>query len=51
MDRDRANEQNLRMREWFRDRTGLETNLLSVHMAEIDRLIGGGGERWTFTRL
>lgn len=42
MDENRANEQNERMRDWFRQRSGLEDVLLSVHMKEIDRLLGYG---------
>ena len=34
-----SEEQNVRMREWFKIRTGLKSGLLSVHMKEIDKLL------------
>lgn len=42
LDKNMANsrQQNKRLRKWFKSRTGLQTELLSEHMAEIDRLIG-----------
>ena len=36
---ERAIEQNNRMREWFKSRTGLDSTLLSEHMTEVDRLL------------
>ena len=38
---DNTVEQNKRMREWFKERTGLEDTLLSVHMKQIDVMLKG----------
>ena len=38
----RTDRQNLRMREWFKERTGLDSDLLHDHMLEIDFLLKGG---------
>ena len=41
MKENQAIDQNFRMREWFKQRTGLDTDFLNDHMEEIDRLLGG----------
>jgi hypothetical protein len=38
---DNAAEQNKRMREWFKERTGLDDTLLSIHMKQIDVMLKG----------
>jgi hypothetical protein len=38
---DNAAEQNKRMREWFKERTGLDDTLLSIHMEQIDVMLKG----------
>lgn len=39
-DAQRIEDQNTRMREWFKKRTGLESEVLADHMREVDRLLG-----------
>jgi hypothetical protein len=39
----RSKEQNERMREWFKERTGLEDALLNEHMKKIDEMLKGNG--------
>jgi hypothetical protein len=34
-------EQNDRLREWFKHRTGLKTNFLNAHMMKIDEMLYG----------
>jgi len=37
---ERIEQQNERMRLWFKNRTGLKTNMLSSHMKKIDKMLG-----------
>ena len=39
----RSKEQNERMREWFKQRTGLEDALLNEHMKKIEEMLNGNG--------
>lgn len=39
----RSKEQNERMREWFKQRTGLEDALLNEHMKKIDEMLKDNG--------
>lgn len=39
----RSKEQNERMREWFKQRTGLKDALLNEHMKKIDEILKGNG--------
>ena len=39
----RSKEQNERMIEWFKQRTGLEDALLNEHMKKIDEMLKGNG--------
>lgn len=36
--------QNKRMKEWFRDRTGLNTEMLNIHMRKIDEMLANRAE-------
>ena len=38
--------QNQRMREWFKKRTGLDTELLSAHIDEIDEILEENCIKW-----
>ena len=37
---ERTEQQNERMRSWFKSRTGLKTDMLSSHMKKIDKMLG-----------
>ena len=46
MDETSAAHQNERMRDWFKKRTGLDSDLLIEHMKEIDRILNTRADGW-----